>query len=106
MPSFKGIIGVDQTSSALIKTHKELCDPDAFSSLHHDVPARYKNMEDRIVWLRSQLIGKSLDFETPFGKRRLTYADHTASGQCLKYIENYIIHEVLPFYGMNMFSWA
>jgi hypothetical protein len=61
-------------------------------------------MEDRIAWLQSQLIGKNSEFETPFGKRRLTYADQTASGQCLKYIENYIIQEILPFYGMKMFS--
>ncbi|MCD7454587.1 hypothetical protein HAX54_025283 [Datura stramonium] len=42
---------------------------------------------------------KCVDFETPFGKRRLTYVDHTASGRCLHYIENYIIDSVLPFYA-------
>jgi hypothetical protein len=94
MPSFKAI------ASPATKPHKESFGLDAFSS-RHDVPARCKNMEDRIVWLQSQLIGKSAEFETPFGKRRLTYADQTASGRCLKYIENYIIREVLPFYGMN-----
>ncbi|OVA01994.1 Aminotransferase [Macleaya cordata] len=50
-------------------------------------------------WLRSQMIGGDLDFETPFGKRRLVYADHTASGRSLHYIENYILKNVLPFYG-------
>ncbi|KAI3903628.1 hypothetical protein MKW98_032282 [Papaver atlanticum] len=55
--------------------------------------------EKKLRWLRSQVIGDNLEFETPFGKRRLLYADHTASGRPLHYIENYIIQNVLPFYG-------
>ncbi|KAJ4766380.1 hypothetical protein LUZ62_076755 [Rhynchospora pubera] len=97
MPYLKRIIGVDQTSPA-ITAPNESHDSDIFSS-HHNTTTTNKNMEDRIAWLQSQLIGKSLDFKTPFGKRHLLYADHTASGRCLKYIENYIIQEVLPFYG-------
>ncbi|KAI3952675.1 hypothetical protein MKX01_013637 [Papaver californicum] len=56
--------------------------------------------EEKLRWLRSQVIGgDDFEFETPFGKRRLVYADHTASGRSLHYIENYIIQNVLPFYG-------
>ncbi|CAL9198926.1 uncharacterized protein LOC135595761 isoform X2 [Musa acuminata AAA Group] len=55
--------------------------------------------EERIAWLHDQLIGKDLEFDTPFGKRSLTYADHTASGRSLHYIENYILQQVLPVYG-------
>ncbi|XP_020111476.1 uncharacterized protein LOC109726351 [Ananas comosus] len=56
--------------------------------------------EERIAWLRSQLVGSDVEFETPFaGCRRLVYADQTASGRCLHYIENYIIQHVLPIYG-------
>ncbi|KAG0492312.1 hypothetical protein HPP92_005400 [Vanilla planifolia] len=55
--------------------------------------------EKRLEWLRSQLIGRDLQFDTCFGKRLLTYADHTASGRCLRYIEEYITQQVLPFYG-------
>ncbi|CAL5428523.1 unnamed protein product [Camellia sinensis] len=55
--------------------------------------------EKKLAWLRSQVIGSDLEFETPFGKRRLTYADYTASGRSLLYIENYIIANVLPVYG-------
>ncbi|KAK6942950.1 Aminotransferase class V domain [Dillenia turbinata] len=55
--------------------------------------------EKRLAWLRSQMIGNDVEFESPFGKRRLTYADYTASGRCLQFIENYIIENVLPFYG-------
>ncbi|KAI3923456.1 hypothetical protein MKW92_028771 [Papaver armeniacum] len=56
--------------------------------------------EEKLNWLRSQVIGgDDFEFETPFGKRRLVYADHTASGRSLHYIETYIVKHVLPFYG-------
>nr|XP_029118404.1 uncharacterized protein LOC105038686 [Elaeis guineensis] len=68
-------------------------------SLLQTKSARSNAAEERTAWLRSQLIGSGLEFNTPFGKRLLTYADHTASGRCLQYIENYIIQELLPSYG-------
>ncbi|GJM87816.1 hypothetical protein PR202_ga03809 [Eleusine coracana subsp. coracana] len=55
--------------------------------------------EDKLEWLRSQLIGKNIEFDTPFGRRMLTYADQTASGRSLRYIEDYLVKDVLPFYG-------
>ena len=55
--------------------------------------------EEKVEWLRSQLIGKDAEFDTPFGRRALTYADQTASGRSLRYIEDYLVKEVLPFYG-------
>ncbi|KAK3136303.1 hypothetical protein QOZ80_5BG0431270 [Eleusine coracana subsp. coracana] len=55
--------------------------------------------EEKLEWLRSQLIGKDVEFDTPFGRRMLTYADQTASGRSLRYIEDYLVKEVLPFYG-------
>ncbi|XP_010256354.1 PREDICTED: uncharacterized protein LOC104596772 [Nelumbo nucifera] len=71
---------------------------ESFRMLRMDVE-RSDAAETKFAWLRSQLIGKDVEFETPFGKRQLTYADHTASGRGLHYIENYIINDVLPFYG-------
>jgi hypothetical protein len=58
--------------------------------------------EEKVEWLRSQLIGKDVEFDTPFGRRVLTYADQTASGRSLRYIEDYIVNEVLPFYGEGL----
>ncbi|KAF7014414.1 unnamed protein product [Triticum aestivum] len=55
--------------------------------------------DDKVEWLRSQLIGKDVEFDTPFGRRALTYADQTASGRSLSYIEDYLVKQVLPFYG-------
>ncbi|XP_042513714.1 probable cysteine desulfurase [Macadamia integrifolia] len=55
--------------------------------------------ETKFEWLQSQLIGRNVEFDTPFGKRNLTYADHTASGRGLRCVENFILNNVLPFYG-------
>ncbi|XP_052189175.1 uncharacterized protein LOC127799298 [Diospyros lotus] len=55
--------------------------------------------QKKLSWLQTQIIGRDAEFESPFGRRRLTYADHTASGRSLLYIENYITSNVLPFYG-------
>ncbi|MCD7454588.1 hypothetical protein HAX54_025284 [Datura stramonium] len=71
---------------------------DSFHARENGV-SKSDSIEKKLSWLGSQIIGANVDFETPFGKRRLTYADHTASGRCLHYIENYIIDNVLPFYG-------
>ena len=37
--------------------------------------------------------------ETPYGARRVTYADYTASGRALGFIEDFIRDEVLPSYA-------
>lgn len=60
---------------------------------------RTESAENKLRWLRAQIIGGNFEFDSPFGKRRLTYADHTASGRCLQFIENYIMSNVLPVYG-------
>lgn len=75
---------------------------DSFHSTENDI-SKSDSHENKLSWLRSQIIGENVDFESPFGKRRMTYADHTASGRCLHYIENYIINNVLPFYGMFVY---
>ncbi len=38
-------------------------------------------------YLRRQIIGRDLVFETPFGRRAMFYADYTASGRGLEFIE-------------------
>lgn len=43
-------------------------------------------------YIRNEIIGRDFTFETPYGKRLLTYADYTASGRTLEFIEKYLIH--------------
>ncbi|MGH1429076.1 MAG: aminotransferase class V-fold PLP-dependent enzyme [Arenicella sp.] len=49
--------------------------------------------------LRENLIGEYQEINTPFGTKPLVYADYTASGRSLKFIENFITHNVLPHYA-------
>lgn len=49
--------------------------------------------------VRNSIIGKDTAVETPFGLRRLTYADYTASGRSLEFVEDFIRQQVLPLYA-------
>ncbi|QVK19329.1 aminotransferase class V-fold PLP-dependent enzyme [Mycoplasmatota bacterium] len=48
-------------------------------------------MELNIESIRKEIIGSHTFFNTPYGKRLITYADYTASGRTLTFIENYLI---------------
>lgn len=48
--------------------------------------------------LRSEIIGRNTFFPTPFGERLVTYADYTASGRGVRFIEHYMEH-LLELYG-------
>ena len=49
--------------------------------------------------IRENLIGRNEAVLTPFGVRRVTYADYTASGRALAFIEDFLRDNVLPLYA-------
>jgi selenocysteine lyase/cysteine desulfurase len=52
-----------------------------------------------IETIRAAVIGDAEAVAGPFGLRRVTYADYTASGRSLSFIEDFIRDAVLPLYG-------
>lgn len=57
------------------------------------------NTSSLIDTIRASVIGGDDIVEGPFGQRPVVYADYTASGRSLSFIEDYIRSAVLPLYA-------
>jgi selenocysteine lyase/cysteine desulfurase len=64
------------------------------------VPSADASNADRLIAsIRDAVVGRSEMVEGPFGPRPVVYADYTASGRALSFIEEYVLDHVLPLYA-------
>ena len=56
-------------------------------------------IDEFIELIRTSVIGADTAVMGPFGSRRVTYADYTASGRSVSFIEDFIRKAVLPLYA-------
>jgi selenocysteine lyase/cysteine desulfurase len=56
-------------------------------------------MNQLIEKIRTEMLSQRVAISTPFGLKPLVYADYTASGRSLGFIEEYLQAQVLPFYA-------
>jgi selenocysteine lyase/cysteine desulfurase len=58
-----------------------------------------EDMSGLLATIAASVVGEDAVVEGPFGPRRITYADYTASGRALTFLEDFIRDAVLPRYA-------
>ena len=54
-------------------------------------------LEERLTtYIYENLMGRESTFKGPFGRKQVVYADLVSTGRSLRFLENFMMNEVLP----------
>lgn len=103
LPSLKGVANAARPGLSLHHAHlslKENRNEDIHGFNTVECLVRDGGAPQSVVDLvRSNIIGKDVVVSTPFGRRRIVYADYTASGRALAFLEEFMTNVVYPLYA-------
>ncbi|KAL7643277.1 UNVERIFIED_CONTAM: hypothetical protein RMT77_006568 [Armadillidium vulgare] len=86
---------------AMDTAHRKFYDFEVFDSPPNvtNLKVNLEETERLFSYVNENIIGNQRGFSSPFGYKKVTYCDYIASGRSLKFIEEYILDQVLPQYG-------
>ena len=59
--------------------------------------SKFENLEEYFAPFRANIIGINQTYDTPFGSKKIVYADWTASGRMYEAIEEIMKEKISPF---------
>ena len=81
--------------------HAGVTTDEALRNQQHKRDLLAKNKDKLLQYVRDNIVGSNNDtaIQTPYGEKPLVYADYTASGKSLRFIEEYIEKQIMPLYA-------